>query len=268
MKSKKMLTIIIAVAVLIVIIVVFASVFSLKRSLIICHNFEGGKVTGVSGAPTEEDVLQLYKGKSILFLSKTQVVDELNAKYPEWHVIGLVKNFPNILEVHFVRRVAVVKVDVGGSDVYLDNFGYVVDAPEQGEPLNISSAIEKPGTAAVNEKGKKFEFVSETNNKRLSCILESLMALWQCNCDIQNIPTLLGKSNVFTFDADGTMTITTRVGAKIHFMKPEEVLTRKFIDAFSVYCSEKYDLQKYGVEITVWPDGKVTTPDAGLITKV
>lgn len=268
MKSKKMLTMLIVLAVVIVIVIVFASVFSLKSSLIVCHNFEGGKVTGLADAPTEEDVLQLYKGKSILFLSKEDVLAKLNEKYPEWHAIGVVKNFPNILEVHFVKRVAVVKVDIGGSTVYLDSFGYVVDAPQTDEPLDITSAMESPCTTTVNEKGKQIQFVSATNNSRLQIVLDTIMALWQCKCDIENIPNILGKENVFTFDADGTMTVTTRVGAKIHFIDPETLLTQKFIDAFSVYCSEKYDLQRENVEITVYPDGKVTAPNNNLITKV
>lgn len=269
MKSKKLLTLIIAVAVIVVVIIVLASVFSLKTVLPICHNFEGGKVTGIADAPTDEDVLQLYKGKSIIFLSKQKVIDELNSKYPDWHVIGVIKNFPNILEVHFVRRVAVVKVDVGGSDVYLDSFGYVVDAPTDGsKPLDISSAFQSPSVASVSGNGQKFQFVSEESNKRLALVLESIMALWQCNCDIQNIPTILGKSNVFTFSSDGTMTITTSVGAKIHFVQPESPLTEKFINAFSVYCSDKYDLMREDIEITVWSDGKITTPEGNLITKI
>lgn len=269
MKSKKMLTMLIVVAVLIVIVIVCASVFSLQSSLVICHNFEGGKITGVSGAPSENDIVELYKGKSILFLSKEKVIAELNEAYPEWHVIGIVKNFPNILEVHFVKRVAVVKLDVGGQSVYLDNFGYVVDAPQSSEePIDISSAIETPGTVTVCEKGQKLKFASDTNNSRLNVILETVMALWQCKCDIENIPNLLGKENVFDFGEDGTLTVTMSSGAKISFMEPTNILNQKFIDAFSVYCNDKYDLMREGVEITVWPDGKVTTPDDDLIAKV
>lgn len=265
MKSKKMLTMLIVVAVLIVIVIVFASVFSLKKSTVICHSFDGGKVTGVSGAPVESDIVQLYKGKSILFLSKDKVTEELNDKYPDWHVIGIVKNFPNNLEVHFVKRVAVMKVDVSGQGVYyLDNYGYVVDAPQNGEePIDISSALETPVAATVCENGKKLQFASEINNTRLDIILETVMALWQCKCDIENIPNLLGEENVFAFDKSGTLTVTMSTGAKIHFMEPSTILTRKFIDAFSVYCNNyDIDAQLPNVEITVWPNGKVTMPES------
>lgn len=261
-RSKKLLTLIIVVAVLIVIVVVLSSVFAVRQALPVYHNFEGGQVGSVEGAPTSDDILKLAKGSSILFLSKDKLVQELNSANTEWHAIGVVKDFPNIVEVHFVRRIAVVKVDIGGGDVYLDSFGFVVDAPTDGsKPLDITSALELPSVAKQNVKGQKFQFASETNNKRLECVLESIMALWQCKCEIVNIPTILGKSNVFTFGDDGAMTITTRVGAKIIVMSPEsEDLTDNLINAFSVYCDGTRNLATYGTQITVWPDGKVTTP--------
>ena len=260
-KSKKLLTLIIAVAVVVVVVVVLASVFAVRQVLPVYHNFEGGQTLSVEGAPTANDVLQLAKGKSIFTLSKSQLTDKLNSQYPEWSVVGIVKNFPNILEVHFVQRVAVVKVSVNGADVFLDNTGYVVDAPQSGNvPIDITSAVSTPTTAKVNVKGQKLQFEDDVNNHRLECVLESIMALWQCQCEIEDIPTILGKSNVFTFNADGEMTITTRAGAKIIVMSPDDGLTDKLIQAFSVYCDGSNDLQKYGTGITVWPDGKVTTP--------
>ena len=261
MKSKKLLTLIIIFSVVLVIIVVFTSVFTVRQALPVYHTFEGGQMASVEGAPTENDVLQFARGKSVFFLDKQTVIDQLNQAFPQWHAIGIVINFPNIVEVHFVQRVAVVKLNVSGADVYLDSMGYVVDAPTDGSvPMDITSAIAAPSSARVNEKGKKFQFQDEVNNYRLGCVLETIMALWQCNTEIEDIPAVLGKSDVFTFDAEGSMTITTRAGAKIYVMSPDVDLTEKMIKAFSVYCDDSYDLQKNGAEITVWPDGKVTTP--------
>ncbi len=269
MKSKKLLTFIIVVAVLVVITVVFASVFAVRQIMPVYHSFDGGQMGSVNGAPTANDVLQFTKGQSILFLSKEEVINQLNEAFPEWHAIGVVKTFPNILEVHFVKRVAVVRVQIGGVDVFLDSFGFVVDAPtDDGVRLNVTSALEDPILANVNEKGQKLQFASEINNLRLQYVLESMMALWQCKAEIENIPTILGKqNNVFTFDEKGTMTITTGVGAKIRIMDPSTTLTDKLIKAFSVYCDESYDLQKAGVIINVYPDGKVTRADDSVIAK-
>ncbi len=259
-KSKKLLTLIIAVAVLVVIVVVFISVFSVRLVLPVYHNFDGGQMSSTDGAPTSDDVLQFARGQNILFLSKSKLVEQLNTAFPEWHAIGIVKNFPNILEVHFVKRVAVLMVKIDGADVYLDSFGYVVDAPSDGEArINVTSAMEAPILSSQNANGQKLLFTSETNNTRLNCILESIMALWQCECEIEDIPTILGKTdNVFTFDSDGVMTITTGVGAKIRIMEPSNTLTDKLIDAFSVYCDPTSDLQKAGTVLEVYPDGKVT----------
>lgn len=263
-KSKKLLISLIVVAAVVVAIVVLASVFALKETIVVCHNFAGDKITGEKGSPDEQTVLDLFKGKSTVLLNKDKVIKELEKLYPDWHVVGIVKNPPNCLEVHFLKRVAVAKLDVGGKDVYLDSFGYQIATPTESNaivPIDISSAFVTPAVALNVAQGEKFSFENPDNNARLSCILETLMALWQCRVEIADFPTILGETNVFSFDNNGTMTITTRVGAKIHFMNPQEVIRDKFIKAFSVYCSEQYDLQKKGVEVTVWPDGKITTPE-------
>lgn len=269
MISKKLLTLIIVIAVLAVIFVVFAGVFSVRLVLPVYHSFEGGVETATDDAPTADDVLQLCKGKNILFLSKQEVIDQLNEKYPDWHAIGIVKNFPNILEVHFVKRVAVVSLKVDGASVYLDSFGYVVETPSADETpqLDITSAFEgtiSKNSFSQNSVGKMLVFNSDTNNQRLSCVLESIMALWQCECEIENIPAVLGITSqnsdgttpkVFTFDDSGAMIITTGVGAKIYIMDPTNTLTDKLINAFSAYCSDG-NMQS-GVVFEVYPDGRI-----------
>ena len=259
MRSKKLLISLIVVAAVVVAIVVLASVFTLKDVIVVCHNFAGDKITGSEDVPDEQDIADLFKGKSIVFLNKNSVIEELSKIYPDYHVVAVVKNPPNCLEVHFLKRTAVAKLDVGGKDVYLDSYGYQVAAPTDNTPIDITSAFATPIVQLESSTGP-FQFENSVNNQRLSCILESLMALWRCRVESENYATILGSSNVFTFDSDGTMTITTRVGAQIHFMNPQENLQEKFINAFSVYTSNAKDLQKQGVEITVLPDGKIITP--------
>ncbi|MCM1289208.1 MAG: FtsQ-type POTRA domain-containing protein [Corallococcus sp.] len=261
MKSKKLLALIIVVAVLIVIIVVFVSVFAVRNARIVIRSFDGGEITAVNGDPTPNDILEYSKGKSIVFLSKDKLAEELNKKYPEWHVVQVVKHFPNTVEVHMVKRVAVVKLDIDGG-VYLDSFGYVVDAPSDGsKPLDVTSAIrDLPGTTAVNAKGQKFRFVSDACNKRLDLILRSIMALWQCKIEIKDIPTILNESDVFTFAQNGNMEILTKTNVKIVVESPSsETLSDGLIKAFSVYYNDKQNLQQQGVDIIVKADGRVTT---------
>ena len=261
-KSKKLLILLIVVAVVVVTIVVLASVFTLKDTIVVCHNFAGNKIVGEEGSPDEQAILELFQGKSTIFLNKDTVVKELGKLYPDYHVVAVVKIPPNCIEVHFLKRTAVAKLDVGGKDVYLDSYGYQVAAPTDGNvPIDITSAFTTPLVAKDVSEGALLQFENELNNQRLSCILESLMALWRCRLEPANYVTVLGFADVFTFDADGTMTMLMPTGAKIHFMNPQENIQDKFIKALSVYSSEANDLQKQGVEITVWPDGKVTTPD-------
>jgi len=261
MKSKKLLALIIVVAVLIVVIVVFVSIFAVRHAEVTIRSFDGGEITAVNGDPTADDVLEFCKGKSIVFLSKDNLTKELNKKFPEWHVVQIVKSFPNTVKVHVVKRVAVVKLDVDGG-VYLDSFGYVVDAPTDGsQPLDITSAIRDiPGATVVNAKGQKFQFVSEKGNARLDYVLQSIMALWQCKIEIKDIPTILNKSDVFTFTSDGNMEILTKTNVKIVVESPNpETLSKGLIDAFSVYYTDKQNLQQQGFVITVKADGSVTT---------
>lgn len=261
-----MLSLIIVIAVLVVIVVVFASVFSVRSVLPVYHKFDGGEMTATDGAPTADDVLKLVRGKNIFLLSKDDLLDQLNSLNSEWHAIGVVKSFPNILEVHFVKNVAIVEVTVSGSPVYLDCFGYVVSAPSEDEmPLNIDSAFNASDLfAQTNQLGSELVFTNEIYNQRLDYVLQAIMALWQCNCEIQNIPTVLGKTeNVFTFDDDGSMIITTGVGAKIYIMEPASTLTDKIINAFSVYCSATSDYQRNGAVMKVYSNGTITGPDDG-----
>ena len=257
MKSKKLITLIAVVAVVIAIAVIMASVFSVQKVTPVYHKFDGNQTISTEGAPTADNVLELSKGKSIFFLSKDKLLAELNAKYTDWHAFAVVKNFPNILEVHFVKRVPAVKLDVEGHTVYLDSFGYVTNQPEVGDCLEISSAFEHRG-AAVNELGKPFKFADESNNARLGYILQSIIASWQCNLDLEDLPAILGEQDVFTFDGDGNMIIKTLSGAKIKVLYPDQNLEKRIIAAYSVYYTDKDNLQQEGVLITVDLNGVIT----------
>lgn len=260
MKSKKLLALIIVVAVLVVIIVVFVSIFAVRNAEVIIRSFDGGEITATSDDPTADEVLEFCRGKSIVFLSKDKLAEELNKKFTDWHVVQIVKSFPNTVKVHIVKRVAVVKLDVNGG-VYLDSFGYVVDAPVDGsQPLDISSAIKEPATTLKAVKGEKLQFQTSENNKRLDLVLQSIMALWQCKIEIKDIPNVLNKEDVFTFTSDGNMEILTKTNVKIVVESPNfETLTNGLIDAFSVYYNDKQNLQQQGFVITVKADGSVTT---------
>lgn len=257
MKSKKLITLIAIVAVIIAIVVIMASVFSVQKITPICHKFDGTQTLPSDGSPTADNVLEFSRGKSIFFLSKEKLLSELNAEYSDWHAFAVVKNFPNILEVHFVKRVAAVKVDVQGNMVYIDSFGYVTSQPQEGNCIDITSVFEHRD-AAVNETGKPFKFTDEANNLRLQYVLQTIIASWQCNLELEDLPVILGTENVFTFDNSGNMIINTLSGARIKVISPEQNLEKRIIAAYSVYYTDKENLQQDGVEITVDLNGVVT----------
>ncbi len=257
MKSKRLITLIAIVAVVIAIVVIMASVFSVQKVTPVYHKFDGNQTLPTDGSPTADNVLEFSRGKSILFLSKDKLLSELNAKYDEWHAFAVVKNFPNILEVHFVKRVPAVKLDVEGLTVYVDSFGYVTKQPPESNCIDITSAFEHRDPS-VNELGKPFKFTDEKNNARLNYILQAIIASWQCNLELEDLPAILGAQDVFTFDENGSMIIKTLSGAKIKVLMPDQNLEKRIIAAYSVYYTDKENLQQDGVVITVDLNGVIT----------
>ena len=262
-KSKKLLVLIASIAAVIVLIVILAAVFAVNKVEVVYHDFDGSLIAAPDDdGIASDDIAQFAKGKSTIFLSKTKLLDQVNTTYLDWHAFAVVKNFPNIVEVHLVKRTAILKIDVNGKEVYLDCFGYVTNDPDGGRYIDVSSAF-KSTDVKTQQVGKMFEFVLEENNVRLKCILEAVMATWQCNVDIPNLPIILADQNVFIFEDDGTMLIKPRSGGTIRVLSPQSNLTKRLIKAYSVYYNEQANLQGDDWVITVRDDenGTVTTPN-------
>lgn len=259
MKSRKLIISLAIVAVVVAVIVIMASVFAVKDVTLIPHKFSGIQETPTEG-PSPNDILKFAKGKSILFMSKDKLLNKLNAEYHDWHFFYIVNDFPNIINVHYIKRVAVVKLDIAGNEVYLDSYGYVTSKPTW-ECINISSAFEHRD-AVVNESGKEFKFADENNNKSLKIVLEAIVASWRCKIDWQNMTTVLGTSNVFEFDSDGNLLLKTIAGATIKVKSPEHKLTERLIDAYSVYFNDKQNLQQEGKVLIVESNGNIILPKA------
>lgn len=257
MKRKRILVLVAIIVVLVALVVVLTSVYSVRRVMPVYHNFDGSVIQAPDDAPTANDILNLAKGKSTVFLMKNDLTESLNKAFPEWHAFAVVKHSPDLLEVHFVKRQAVVKVLVGGASVYLDSFGYVVTAPDGYDCIDVTSAFSTTASSTT-VPGVKFQFSGSGENEKLSVVLESLMALWQCKVDFSDAKQILGSAGVFEFNTDGDLTINTLVGAKIVVKNPKDNLTDRLINAFSVYYSNN-DLQQSGRVIVVQKNGQITT---------
>ena len=252
MKSKRLLISLTVVALVVVIIVVLAALLTVKVVHPVYHGFDGTQIEAPSDGWAKDEIEANYKGKSIVFLSKTNLMSELNQKNHLWHAFAVVKQFPNIIEIHFVRMSS-------GGMVYIDCFGYVMDKPEQDSVIDITSAF-KSTDVEQNVVGQPLVFQSPESNNRLSYVLEAIEATWQCMVEVSDMTQVLGENSVFQFDEDGNLIVMPTLKGKIVVHSPETDLGTRLIKAYSVYYNEWVRLQDDSITITVYKNGRITTP--------
>ncbi len=261
MKSKKLIILISVVVVLITVVVILATVFSVKVVQPRYHNFISGEEVIPSGEkPTADEILELCRGKSMFFMSKEKLMTDLNKRFTDWHAFEIVKNFPNIVDVHFVKRTVAAKIDIGGNIVYLDTYGYVMNVPAETDYVDISSGFEHRDSS-VCKPGEKLKLLDETGNARLAVILEAINAGFTCYINYDDVTVVLGSNDVFEFDTNNNLVINMPSGAKIKVEEPSFDLTSRLQHAYSVYYNESKNLQQAGVVITVKSNGTITTPN-------
>ena len=262
MKNKKLLISLAVVAVVVVIVVVLSAVLTVQKVTVVYHSIDGTESLAPDDALNTSDILSTCKGKSIVVLSKTNFLAEFNRKYTEWHAFAVVRNYPNRLEIHVVRRTAIAKFrDANGKQVYIDMFGYATE-PSTETVIDISSAFKSSPDLVKNNVGELIEFESEENNLHLSLVLESIIAKWMCYVDYEEMPQVLGEENVFTFEENGDLRIHIRLGGYILVQSPTvELIQSSLKDAYEVYNNTSMDLHRDECVITVHSNGKITTPE-------
>ena len=262
MKSKKLLILIASVAAAVVVIVLLAGLFSISGTpKLVYHDFSGKETAApAEGGIAPDDIAEFINGKSAVFLSKTKLLEQINTTFLDWHAYAVKKYFPNVIEVHLTKRIALLKLDVSGKEVYIDCFGYVMNAPSSGRVVDATSAF-KSTDAKKQQLGAPFKFAVEDNDAKLQYVIQALLATWQCKVETEDLAALLGYDNVFNFDEDGTMLITPRSGGTIRILSPAVNLTERLIHAYGVYYNEYANLQSDDWVITVQENGTITTPD-------
>lgn len=259
MKSKKLLISLAIVAVFIVIVVILASVLTVKQVKLVYHDFSGKQIQAPQdGGIAPSDVLNFAKGKSIVFLNKTNLMEKLNDNFGEWHAFAVVKEMPSMLVVHIVRREAIAKIKSVDGDIYVDSFGCRAN-PTENSVIDITSAFSTSTTFSQNEVGKELVFADGKNNDRLDRVIEATLAIWQCNVDIEDMTAVLGESNVFGFDGDDNMLITPKMGGTIKVQSPDVNLTERLIKGFSVYYNDKQNLHDDNYTVVIQKNGNITT---------
>ena len=185
MKNKKLLVSLVIVAVIVVIVVVMAAVCTVRDNVYFSyHKFDGNLTSAPNpqdGVPTKV-IEEFAKGKSVVFLSKTNLLTQINAKlraeYPQWYAFAEEKSFPNILNVHLVKVTAIAKLTTSGGVIFLDSFGNRVTEIPDYNCIDITSAIE--ATTVVETQDGWLKFESRERNERLQYVLQPILATWQC----------------------------------------------------------------------------------------
>ena len=269
MKHKKLLISLAIVAVVVVIVVVFASVFAIKEGFFLYHEFAGDLTAADQAGGVPSTIIdKIAKGKSTVFLSKENLLKEVNkelsANYPDWYAFAVVKNFPNVLEVHLVRVTAIAKLKLSTGYIYLDSFGRTVDESAGGANcIDITSAFVLGTLDPASEQPQDgtFKFAEPIQNKRLGYVLQAIMATWQCYVEIGEMKDFLKSDTPFEFNTDGSLLIHPGQGGTIEIQSPGTKLAEHLQKAYSVYYNPKVDLQGDDWVITVLKSGKIKTKD-------
>ena len=259
-KNKKLLISLAVVAVVVVVVVVLAAVFTVQDVNVVYYDVFGNETFAPQDALNKKEILAPYKGKSIVFLSKDDLLSKFNRQHPEWHAFGVTKNFPNLLEIHIVKRTTVLQFhNSSGETIYVDTFGYATSAAEY-TVIDVTSAFSNRDVVQ-SELGAPVKFSAEESNTRLSFVLETILATWQCYNEFDEISEVLGEENVFEFYSDGSMRIHMREGGYILVQSPGSInLAERLIAAFSIYNTTEENLKNDDCVITIHSNGKITTP--------
>lgn len=257
MRNKKIITLISIVAVVVVLVVVLVTVFSVAHVTVAFYDYEGKAIAipDDTAAPNNQDILDKFGGKGIVLLSKQDIVEYVNNNYPQYHALDVVKEFPNSITVHVVRREEVYVIASGSTNIYIDSFGYVLqDRINDTRPLfDISDVF--ISNIVSSTAGNKLTFATQSDNDRLSMIIEAVNTIWMLQYNYEDIPALI-DSIVFSVD-NSTMTLTTPTNTKIVVEQPNTDMPARLIKAISVYGENKINL--VGKTITVPLKGNITT---------
>lgn len=257
MKNKKLLiTLAIVVAVAVVLILLF-TLFNISTVNFVYYSSDNKAIATPADAPTTQELLSVYRGKSILLTSSNTLANLFNTNFTDFHAFEIIRSFPNSITIHIVRRTAAISITYGSQTVYLDVYGYVVPNAPEYETLDVTEAFITSLSSATFEAGKKLQFESQTDNNRLSMVLQTVNAIWMLKYGYSDVASIL--SGITFNEVANQMLLQTSAGATIKVEQPDQNLYQRLIDAFSVYFNESLDLQKPGVVITVTSQGKIIT---------
>lgn len=120
MRSRKLPTILVAVAFFIV--VAFSCVFAFSVSEVRADF----SATGGFDAETVQNKLDGYKGKNLIFFNEQTIKEDLE-KDPFIEVTAIRKEFPNVVRVSVKERIRAFRLSLGEETAVLSTEGYVLE---------------------------------------------------------------------------------------------------------------------------------------------
>ena len=236
MKKKVLISIFSIVVVVALIVVLISTVFSLQSVQFFFVNEDGDYVNvdvNDYGGTDVENSLSVYYGKSILFLKKKSLTNDVEKKYEWMKVLGVESDFPNSMRIYASIRIPVFCFMQDEEIYYCDNTGYVMYSDQK-----IPSYINHD-KKVINVSGIERETVAigaQLKGKSLLIACELISSLWRqpdYKYTYSNIPYTI---EAMTF-IDGNVIIKTSVGAEIIIDNVEHDTHKKFTNAYTVFLN-------------------------------
>lgn len=240
-KRTVLIVIVIIVAVLVLLVTLCGALCSYRNTKFLFKNQKNEYID----VPTTFDIerasecLSVLKGKSLLFLSDSEVIRRLDA-VSEIKVIDVVKSFPNTVNVYLTMRNRVYYYHNTEKDKY-----YVFD-----EELKVFSVESKRPDDAVRIVGLSltdFECLEEGEALELKEDIEwqtetmrvTADTFWSLGYDYGKMGTLISLFDLRWSDGEYTLILELETGGQFIISEPNENLEQRIKNLYGVFIANE-----------------------------
>lgn len=230
MKRKRLIAIF-GIFIFIVIAIVLGSTIFAVHQINYVYKNEFDQIVDAPSKISIEEINKSYTNKSIFLLNTDKLALEVNAYKPSIKVIGVVRNFPSIVNIYYTNRIPVIVVKDSVDLLYtIDLDGYVVSSV-----TNYSNLIRIDGLSfAKLSEGQKAQTAVPADNYKLDVILNALKNLSSLGALVDHTSAITSMISGCGFES-GDLYLNTVNGCKILIKDPVSQLQEKIIGAFSVF---------------------------------
>ncbi|MBE7090681.1 MAG: FtsQ-type POTRA domain-containing protein [Clostridiales bacterium] len=191
------------ISVLLCICVVIALFFATTRVSDITVEVASSEVVE---AEQVDAALQVFLGKNVIALNKTEMINHLKTQCPAVKVTGIVKKFPNQIVVQVRERKILFSVKTPEGYEFIDEEGVYLGRSTENAFLNVTGTVYAELPAATNQAGEIY--ASENGYNEIRTALYTAFTL---GFDGKELATLLQKVTV----ENGAIKFYTRTGATL-----------------------------------------------------